>query len=1031
MIKSTRSVVALMCGTAFAALAAQPALAQDVAETDAEAEAPAPAVDDDDADTDAVIIVTGSQIQGAKVDDVLPVTVVSEADVETIDPASGDELFRAIPQAGSVAFNDQSTVGGVNGARGDIASINLRALGTGNTLLLLNGRRMVLNPGFQTELLVPVVSPDTNQIVPGSVRRVEVLRDGASAVYGADAVAGVVNTILRPDLDGGYLEGGYRASMGTSLYSYSLRGGYGFDFADGRGNVSLYGYYFHENGAPSSIRDYAADSDRRPFVEGTEFEGDLSFDNSSNDTPWGEFDIQASRSATDLNDDDFFVRPCGAFEDVSAISDSRFLDLGNGLCADNGTTVNRAQRYNIEGDRDLFSEKDRYSFAGLFSYELSPSVEFYAEGSFYRSDSNRNLEQRSNLTAVPIAVLPTAYWNPLGAATLPDGSPNPNRLTGGIDGIGPDGATIIIEDYRPIDAGPRNVRVDKNVYRIVAGLRGDLWGWDFDTGFLYSQANSTDFTSNRVSNALFEAAINRSDANAYNPFNGACVDNPDEGDCTPNPQSVIDSFTVDVFRKGETSLALADFKLSRPDVFELPGGPVGLATGIEFRRETFIDDRDPRLDGTNTYTNSFSGDFFGSDVMGSSPSPDTSGNREVYSAFAEALVPVVSPDMDIPLMEEFNLQLAGRLERFSDIEETTIVPRIAASWTVFDGLLFRGAWSQGFRAPNLVQVNDLGTTRSNTRDDFVQCFAQIQAGDITDFGDCSGQGTISLRTGTNELQPEDTESINLGVVFQPNFVPGLTLTADYWRVEQDGIVGVFGDENALALDLLLRLQGSSNPNVIRADPDQDQIDLFAGSGLAPAGTVIRVLDPYRNLDSRVSKGWDFGLFYALPDFGAGDFDIKVNAAYLDSFFQTPGPDGQLLLDAVNDGTLPDEITIDNIGQLRLQNGRPKWRWTAALRWDSGPVTASLFGRYVGKVQDTSATQDDTGEFYTVDDWFTLNVAVSYTIENDTAFDGTRLRVGFNNIFNEDPPLADESFGFMSDLHSARGRQFSVSLRKEF
>jgi outer membrane receptor protein involved in Fe transport len=986
---------------------------------------------DESIDEQPAIVVTGSRIQGAKVNDVLPVSVVGEADVDTINPGSGDELFRAIPQAGSVAFNDQSTVGGVNGARGDIASINLRALGTGNTLLLLNGRRMVLNPGFQTELLVPVVSPDTNQIAPGSVSRIEVLRDGASALYGADAVAGVVNTIQKGDLDGGFVQGEWRASTGTSLYSYSFNAGLGFDFAEGRGNLTLYGNYFHENGASASMRDYAADSDRRPFLEGTPFEGDTQFDDSSNDTPWGEFDIQAGTGDTDLGDDDFFVRPCGAFEDVAAISDAQFLSLGNGLCADNGTTVQRAQRYNIEGDRDLFSEKDRYNISALFRYELSPSVEAYAEGTFYRSDSNRNLEQRSNLTAAPIAVLPTAYWNPLGATTLADGSANPNRLTSGIDGIGDEGAAIIIEDYRPIDAGPRNVRVDKNVFRIVAGLRGDIGGWDFDAGVLYSQANSTDFTSNRVSNTLFEQAINRTDSTAYNPFNGACVDTPDLGDCTPNPQSVIDSFVIDVFRKGETTLALADLKLSRSDVFELPGGSVGLAGGVEFRRETFFDDRDPRLDGTITYTNAYTGDLFGSDVMGSSPSPDTSGNREVYSAYAEAFVPLISEDMDIPLVEELNLQLAGRLERFSDIDATAAVPRIAASWTLTDGLLLRGAWSQGFRAPNLIQVNDLGTTRSNTRDDYVQCFAEIAQGQIADFGDCAGQGTISLRTGTEELEPEDTESINLGLVLEPAFIPGLTLTADYWQVTQAGIVGVFGDDNALALDLLLRLQGSSNPNVIRADPDADQIALFEGTGLAAAGTVIQVLDPYRNLDDRKSKGWDFGIYYVVPDFGLGNFDIKLNAAYLDSFFQTPSSDGQSLLDAIEDGTLPDAISIDNIGQLRLQNGRPKWRFTGALRWDDGPVAFSLFGRYVSEVEDTSVTQDDTGEFYTVDDWFTLNASISYTIEDDTALNGTRIRFGINNLFDEEPPLADQSFGFFSNLHSARGRQVSIDLRKEF
>lgn len=1021
MTLTKKTTSALLCGSMLAGFSMQPAFAQ-------ETDAIAPATNS--ASGEPVIIVTGSQIQGAKIDDVLPVTVVDEAAIETIDPGSGDELFRAIPQAGSVAFNDQSTVGGVNGARGDIASINLRGIGTGNTLLLINGRRMVLNPGFQTELLVPVVSPDTNQIVPGSVRRVEVLRDGASAVYGADAVAGVVNTILKGDLDGGILEGNWRTSTGTSLYSTSIRGGYGFDFAEGRGNFTVYGYYFHENGAPSSMRDYAANSDRRPFLIGTEFEGDLNFDNRSNDTPWGEFDIQSSRGNTALNDDDFFVRPCAAFGDENAISDSRFLDLGNGLCADNGTTQTRSQRYNLESETDLFSQKDRYSAQGLFRYELSPSVEFYAEGSYYRSKSSRSLEQRSNLTAAPLAILPTAFWNPLGATTLADGSPNPNRLTSGIDGIPDSGATIIVEDYRPVDAGPRRVTVTKDVYRIVAGFRGEIWDWDFDTGFLYSQANTSDFTENRVSNTLFEAALNRTDATAYNPFNGACVDDPSNGDCTPNPQSVIDTFVIDVFRDGETTLALADFKISRDDLISLPGGDIGLAAGVEFRRETFEDDRDPRLDGTITYTNSFNGAFFGSDVMGSSPSPDTSGNREVYSAFAETFIPLVSPEMNIPLIHEFTIQLAGRMEHFNDIDETTVVPRAAASWSFFEGLLVRGAWSQGFRAPNLVQVNDLGTTRSNTRDDLVRCFAEIQKGEIANFDDCSGSGTVSLRTGTNLLQPEDTESINLGIVFSPTFIPGLTLTADYWRVKQEGIVGVFGDQNQIALDLLRRLDGGSNPNVIRDAPDQDRIDLFAGTGLAPAGDIVRVLDPYLNLDTRISKGWDFGMFYDVPDFGIGDINLQFNAAYLESFFQSPGADGQELLDAVAAGTLPG-ITIANTGQVRELNGRPKWRMTGQASWESGPVRLTLFGRYVDEVFDTSVTQDQTGAFYRVNDWFTMNVAVSYTINNDTALDGTRLRVGINNIFDEDPPLADQSFGFFSNLHNARGRQVSISLRKEF
>ena len=118
------------------------------------------------------IVVIGSQIQGAQINDVLPVTVLDEQQIENTGASSGDELFRSIPQTGTVAFNEQNATT-QNNVRGDVGSVNLRDLGTGNTLLLINGRRMNLHPGFQTELLVPVVSPDTNEIAPGSVRRIE------------------------------------------------------------------------------------------------------------------------------------------------------------------------------------------------------------------------------------------------------------------------------------------------------------------------------------------------------------------------------------------------------------------------------------------------------------------------------------------------------------------------------------------------------------------------------------------------------------------------------------------------------------------------------------------------------------------------------------------------------------------------------------------------------------------------------------------------------------------------------------------
>ncbi|MBL8656702.1 MAG: TonB-dependent receptor [Altererythrobacter sp.] len=1021
---STMAKVALLCGSGLWTVSA---MAQS-----APANAPAAAADTGEtAATDTVeaqdeIIVIGTQIQGAQIDEVLPVTVLDETAIENTGASSGDELFRSIPQAGTVAFNEQNS-STVNNVRGDVGSINLRDLGTGNTLLLINGRRMTLHPGFQTELLVPVVSSDTNEISPGSVRRIEVLRDGASAIYGADAVAGVVNTVLRGKRRGGFVEGDYRLYDGTSMYGYQLSGGYGFDFAEGRGNLTVYGGYYYESGMSNSERRYAADDDRLALVAGTDFEGDASFNNRNTFGPFGQFDIQQPANRTPINDDDFFLQP-------SSFTGCR-LQFGNGICARNGETPVAAVRYNTIFGNSLFSRKNRYNASALLSYELNDSVEAYFEGSYYRSENRRTIDAAAILSAVPVGISRDAYYNPFGPTTR-NGQPNPQRLPGTT--IPATGSDVIMERYRFVDVGNRGVSVDKDTYRMVAGLRGDLGAWTFDTGFLYSEANMVDRESNRVSLTLLQQQLNKTTPDAYNPFNGGCLGDPGQGDCTPSPQASIDPFRIEVFRKGGTSLALADFKLSRDDLFTLPGGNLGVAAGVEWRRETFYDDRDPRLDGTITFTDSVTGVFNGSDVAGTTQSADTRGRRDVYSAFGELFVPVVSPEMNIPLVRSFNVQLAGRVERFSDIRATAAVPRIAAAWTTIPGVTFRGAWSRGFRAPNLVQVNDQGTTRSNTRDDFVVCQAQVRKGIIADLGACPGAGVISLRSGSENLVPENSTSLNLGVVLEPEFIPGLTLTADYWRVKQTGLVGTFGDGNAIALDLLRRLNGSTNPNVVRLAPTADDIALFAGTGLDPVGRIDYVIDDYLNLDSRVSRGLDFGMLYRVPDFGAGRFRLSLNVARLLGFVQSASADGQELVDAVAAGTLPLDVSVGGLGQLLEVNGRPKWRASGAINWEKGPLQLGLYGQYVGKVYDTSVVRDTlvvsddpNANFFPVSDWFTMNFSIAYTITSQTALDGTRLRFAINNLFDRDPPLADEDYGFFSDLHSARGRVFQIELRKTF
>lgn len=297
---------------------------------------------------------------------------------------------------------------------------------------------------------------------------------------------------------------------------------------------------------------------------------------------------------------------------------------------------------------------------------------------------------------------------------------------------------------------------------------------------------------------------------------------------------------------------------------------------------------------------------------------------------------------------------------------------------------------------------------------------------------------ISFRSGTDQLRPEESESINLGAVFEPRFIPGLTLTADYWRVKQTGLVGTFGDDNAIAVDLVLRQNGSFNPNVIRAAPTPELIDLFNGTSLAAAGEIIQVLDPYLNLDSRISKGWDFGLAYNVPEFGLGQFRFRFNAARLSGFVQSAGEDGQSLLDAVASGALPPEVRVEGLGQLLELDGRPKWRFSGSANWSSGPVALSLFGQYVGEVWNTSVSRDvpivsddPNANFYRVGDFFTLNTAFTYTFDKDGPLDGLRLRLGVNNLTDKQPPLADETYGFFSALHSPRGRVFRFEVRKTF
>src|SRR5690606_38704145 len=196
---------------------------------------------------------------------------------------------------------------------------------------------------------------------------------------------------------------------------------------------------------------------------------------------------------------------------------------------------------------------------------------------------------------------------------------------------------------------------------------------------------------------------------------------------------------------------------------------------------------------------------------------DSSGDRDVASAYLEFAIPVVSPSMDIPLVQAFEVQAAARFESYSDVGEI-LKPKVAAAWTVFPWLKFRGSYSEGFRAPNLVQINESGLERSNGRLDYVRCEADLRADRISSLDDCGrSQAVVSERQGSDRLGPETNNSYSLGVVLQPRIAHDrcgrITATVDYWRINQDDVVGIFGDDNQIAYDYLLRTRGSYNPAV--------------------------------------------------------------------------------------------------------------------------------------------------------------------------------------------------------------------------
>jgi iron complex outermembrane receptor protein len=973
-LKAKTAGRALVISAAPIAISTAPSPAPAAAQSSAPAEASEPAAVEE-------IVVVGSKIAGVDVTGSLPVTVLGQDQIQAQGVASAGELVGRLAQSGAQAFN--SGVQGPNNARGDVASANLRGLGSGNTLVLLDGRRMVMHPTSQQENgTIPVQIVNLNAIPTSALRRVEVLRDGASALYGSDATAGVLNFVIDRRFEGAQVTARYGFSEGAGFQEQSLNFKLGSSLNQGRTHLSVFGEIFHNTDMPATDRDYAATDDLSGRVD-AQYAG--YFNRTQSQSPWVTARVGTAVTGLGASFTTFFVQPC-------TMSGSRATLQTAGVCLNGGSSTLPSSLRTDEGSaRTMIPRTTRGSIMATLDHELTGNIDLFGDLLYYRANARAERGGSTLLTDAPLVVSADNPYNPFGSG--------PGRLAGY---TGPAQAVTLV-GYNILDVGNRYFDVKNQQYRGVLGLKGRAGDWRWETSGVWSRARTTDTEHNRVSNTALQAALSSSDpATAYNPFTGGDLGNPRIGDSSANSAAVTNALRIDVTRRSVTKLGLLTAEISNPSAFKLLGRDIGLATGAEWRYESYDDFRDPRVNGTIAYVTRTGTRT--SDVVGTSQTLDTHGDRNVVSAYAELRSQIVRPQDGVPFMQSFELQAAARFERYFDTDDEVLKPKIAANWAVNDVLKFRASYSEAFRAPNLEQINAAPATRvQQNQTDLYRCALAQGATTVAAINRsaCANfRADVSeVRSGNDQLKAEDSKTVTAGVVLTP--LRNLTLAVDWWRIKQTGLVGVLSTQDQINLDAIQRLDhGASNPLVTRNAANQ----------------ITSVQAIFQNLNARTVEATDIAASYRWPTERFGDFRVNAEVSIFGKFYQSPSPEAAALVAA-------GLSTASGGSQIRL-NGNPRSRATVTALWSSGPWLASLSGVRTSSIYDTSALN------FPVSAWTTVNTSVRYAAETGRLA-RTSFRGGVNNIADKDPPLANQLFGFYSSLYNPRGRFWYLEVSKAF
>jgi len=921
--------------------------------------------------TSVEVIVTGSNIPTAEEVGPQPVETYRRDDIFNLGVRSATDFVQKLPIATGVSNNENMTT--IGDGRTDI---DLRGLGPKETLVLQDGRR-VATDGFAgyrvgaNSFLTPTV--DLNLFPIGLIDHIDILKDGASSIYGTDAIGGVVNVWLihkfqnHAEVYFSYGNTNLGASNDQAERLAYVLGGVGDDKTD----IVVYAEWYDRDAIYSRDRDISSNADFTRFGGPGAHQGDLDKRLGDFAGRVGDFVYQpglngGALTPTPHSQANLPPEPTpggtplpeivGQYKLLASLPRSQQLFNQNALTPAM-PPVDREYLYGSL-DRKIFDQylelfSDFKYVRGFWDGAWAPTP--FTPDVF--TDATRPFGISFNTATGSSGGISVPIQNPFNPFKVADytspGGFDPNHPETKVSAAPPGTGFTTGVHYASLEAGLRTDKITTNNYDVTAGLRGNLgeFGdyfktWQWESGFRYSEDDRSESLGGVVNNNAFRAALlDTNPATAFNPFG-----------LNQNSPAVIDKVFTTVHRSGEATLMLEDLKVTG-DLFSLPAGPLAFAIGGEHRTEHEKDQPDA-LTASRQVT--------GAAPPGEEPLPGflpTNGSRDVWSLYWEVRVPVTSPTWNCYGLHSLELGYQERFDYYSDFGSTE-KPKFFFRWQPIDSsLTLRGTYSEAYHAPALAELYTSQAQILGLVDDP----ATVLPGDPfmrTPGTPLTPQGTAIKETvgGNPNLKPEVAYEWTYGAVWSPKFIRGLTLSADFYHIDlRNQTIG--REANNILADNFVTSTGTLPNGAPIGGVFSDLIQRD------PMGAVLSVNARVDNAARVRTEGLDYAASYQLDTsmFGNGNFGtftFTFNGNYLDRFVWGRAPTEPKL-------NLNGKFVGPRFGSF------PRNRWYASLFYDLGGLDTGFVVHYVGQYWDGDKLLDDPTS-RKIREWTTLDLVLNYT-----------------------------------------------------